>query len=126
MKIELDSFADNSNRIDAYNVGQVTIAGHTYHSSLLVSHDNISPNWSPQNLVELDKSHIEQIITLAPEIVLLGTGKSLVFPSESIVSPLREHNIGFEVMDTGAACRSYNFLINEGRLVVAALMMIEE
>jgi uncharacterized protein len=126
MKIELDSSSENSNRVDAYNVGQVSIAGNTYRSSLLVSHNNISPDWSPESLAELDKSHIEQIITLDPEIVLLGTGKRLVFPSESVVSPLRENNIGFEVMDTGAACRSYNFLLNEGRLVVAALMMIEE
>ncbi|MBT7950635.1 MAG: Xcc1710-like domain-containing protein [Gammaproteobacteria bacterium] len=126
MKIELDSFVGVSNKIDAYNIGQVTIAGNIYQSSLLISHDTIVSDWSPQSFSELATSHLEQIIALGPEIVLLGTGKNLIFPSDSVIAPITEQNIGFEVMDTGAACRSYNFLINEGRPVVAALMMIEE
>jgi uncharacterized protein len=126
MKIELDSFVGTSNKIDAYNIGQVTIAGNIYQSSLLISHDTIVSDWSPQSLSELATTHLEQIIALGPEIVLLGTGKNLIFPSDSVIGPIIEQNIGFEVMDTGAACRSYNFLINEGRPVVAALMMIEE
>ncbi len=126
MKIELDSFVGTSNKIDAYNIGQVTIAGNIYQSSLLISHDKIVSDWSPQSLSELATTHLEQIIALGPEIVLLGTGKNLIFPSDSVIGPIIEQNIGFEVMDTGAACRSYNFLINEGRPVVAALMMIEE
>ena len=125
MKIELDSLGPGRNRIDAYDVGQVTIANNVYHSSLLVSPDSIVSNWSPKIFSELDITHIEQIITLTPEIVILGTGKTLIFPPDSIMRPLIEHYIGFEIMDTGAACRSYNFLISEGRRVVAALLMIE-
>jgi len=68
---------------------------------------------------------MEQIMSLDPEIVILGTGRELHFPAESITRPLAENNIGLEIMDTGAACRSYNFLVGEGRRVVAALLMIE-
>lgn len=126
MKIDLDDSTGINNKIDAYNIGEISIANNTYYSSLLVSHDIIVSDWVPQTFSELSTAHIEQIIALGPEIVLLGTGKNLIFPSDSVVSPLTEHNIGFEVMDTGAACRSYNFLINEKRPVVAALMMIEK
>jgi uncharacterized protein len=125
MKIELDGLAGASNKIDAYTVGQVTIDDNVYRSSLLLSPDVIVADWSPQSFSELATPHIEQIITLAPEIVLLGTGRTLIFPSNSLMRPLIELNIGFEIMDTGAACRSYNFLMGEGRHVVAALLMIE-
>ncbi|MFT7460212.1 MAG: hypothetical protein ACI909_002900, partial [Planctomycetota bacterium] len=113
------------NKIDAYTIGQVTIAGNVYQSSLLISAESIMPNCLPQSFPELSSAHIEQIITLAPEIVIVGTGKTLIFPPDSLMRPLTEKNIGFEIMDTGAACRSYNFLVSEGRHVVAALLMIE-
>ncbi len=124
MKIELDSPGKAGNRIDAYTVGQITIANQVYQSSLLVSPDSIVPEWAPQSFAELTTPHIEQIITLAPEIVILGTGKTLTFPDEKLMRPIAERYIGFEIMDTGAACRSYNFLVSEGRQVVAALIMI--
>jgi uncharacterized protein len=66
MKIELDSFIGASNKIDAYNIGQVTIAGNIYQSSLLISHDTIVSDWSPQSFSELATSHLEQIIALGP------------------------------------------------------------
>ena len=126
MKIELDMTDSNSNKIDAYTVGQVTIATRVYHSSLLISADAIVSDWAPQSFTELATPHIEQIISLAPEIVILGTGNSLSFPSASLMRPITDRSIGFEIMDTGAACRSYNFLLSEGRHVVAALLMLEK
>ncbi len=125
MKIELDSISDSSNKIDGYSAGQVTITNKVYQSSLLVSPEVIVPDWPPKLFSDLAISHIEQIMTLTPEIVILGTGKSLTFPSELLLQPITECSIGIEIMDTGAACRSYNFLLGEGRHVVAALLMIE-
>lgn len=126
MKIELDSISDSSNKIDGYSAGQVTITNKVYQSSLLVSPDIIVPDWPPKLFSDLAISHIEQIMTLDPEIVILGTGKYLTFPSELLLQPITGRSIGIEIMDTGAACRSYNFLLGEGRHVVAALLMIEK
>ena len=126
MKIELDSISDSRNKIDGYSAGQVTITNKVYQSSLLVSPDIIVPDWPPKLFSDLAISHIEQIMTLDPEIVILGTGKSLTFPSELLLQPITGRSIGIEIMDTGAACRSYNFLLGEGRHVVAALLMIEK
>ncbi len=125
MKLELDIPNHDSYIIDAYTVGQVTIAGKVYQSSLLVSPDVIVPDWHPELFSELTASHIEQISAMEPEIVILGTGNTLNFPADSIMRPLTERYIGFEIMDTGAACRSYNFLVSEGRQVIAALLMID-
>ena len=56
------------------------------------------------------------------DVVLLGTGKSLVFPEPSMKKALKEKGLHIEVMDSGAACRTYNVLMAEGRRVVAALL----
>ena len=126
MKIELDNTAGNSNRVSAYTIGQITIDERVFHSSILVSAHTIDAEWTPEDISELQPEHFEAIIALTPEIVILGTGKSLVFPEDTIIKPLIDRQIGFEIMDTGAACRSYNFLLGEGREVVAALFVIDE
>jgi uncharacterized protein len=64
-------------------------------------------------------------VLLCPELLILGTGRRQRFPRAELLAPLAEAGIGWEVMDTGAACRTYNILMSEGRNVAAALLMIE-
>jgi len=125
VKIEIDIETKGRNKIDSYTIGSITIADTTYNSSLIVSADEIFIDWPPKSYHQLKPEHLEQVISLKPEIVLLGTGRVLSFPANEIIAPLITHHIGYEVMDTGAACRSYNFLMGEGRIVVAALFMID-
>ena len=54
----------------------------------------------------------------------MGTGKQQVFIDYNFVQILGRQNVGLEFMDTGAACRSFNILISEGRAIIAALFMI--
>lgn len=61
---------------------------------------------------------IEHLITLAPELILFGTGDTQVFPAPALLAPLYQKRIGFEVMNTRAACRTFNLLIAEGRNVM--------
>jgi uncharacterized protein len=70
----------------------------------------------------LQESHFTHLASLDSEIVLLGTGPKLRFPHPALTRPLIEARIGLEVMDTGAACRTYNILAGEGRMVVAAIL----
>jgi len=62
-------------------------------------------------------------VPLQPDIVVLGTGASLRFPHPRLTRALLEQRIGLEVMDTAAACRTFNILAAEGRRVAAALML---
>ena len=62
-------------------------------------------------------------VALEPEIVLLGTGDRQHFPHPRLLAPLTERRIGVEVMDTRAACRTFNILVAEGRRVAAALVI---
>ena len=63
------------------------------------------------------------IFSLDPEVVLLGTGQRQIFPAPSFRSQFVSAGIGVEIMDTGAACRTFNVLVAERRRVVAVLMM---
>lgn len=60
------------------------------------------------------------VATLEPEIVLLGTGEQQRFPHPRLTRELLTRGIGVEIMNTAAACRTYNILMLEGRRVVAA------
>lgn len=125
MKIELDDHAAEHYWIHEYGPGSVTISEQNYTTSLIVCPERIISDWPPQVFTDLSALHLEAIAELQPELVILGTGQDLHFPSAEVLEPLLAKSIGFEIMDTGAACRSYNILVSEGRRVVAGLLMIE-
>ena len=82
-------------------------------------------SWLPQNISDFKIEHFSSFTKEQPEIVLLGTGKKLTFPPQDCLSLLQQNNIGYEVMDTAAACRTFNVLAAEGRDVILAIVMIE-
>lgn len=125
MKIQFDAGGAGQNFIHGYAAGQVSINQQVYRRSLLVAPNRPVADWPPQTFSDLAAEHFEQIRQLAPEVVVLGTGSRLQFPRLADTRALIQANIGLEVMDTGAACRTYNLLMQDGRRVVAALLMIE-
>lgn len=109
--------------INGYKANKVLINHTPYHQSVIVSAQTLIDNWRPQTIDELLASDWEPVIALEPKIILLGTGPALKFPPTQIISPLIEAKIGFEIMDTSAACRTYTILMAEDRHVVAALLL---
>ena len=122
MKIQLEQ-AGPQNAIRAYAPGRITINQDTYTASLIVTPERIIPDWRPRAFGEITEADIAAIAALEPEVVLLGTGERLRFPPPALTRPLIEAAVGFEVMDTWAACRTYNVLMSEGRRVAAALLI---
>jgi uncharacterized protein len=119
--------AQNSRRnaFTAYGEGYVAVNGVRYETSLIVMPDGIAEDWKVQNLEALVHANIEDLAALKPELVLLGTGDVLRFPDPRLLVTLTHAGIGAEVMDTRAACRTYNILAEEGRNVAAALIIPE-
>jgi uncharacterized protein len=119
--------AQNSRRnaFTAYGEGYVAVNGVRYETSLIVMPDGIAEDWKVQNLEALVHANIEDLAALKPELVLLGTGDVLRFPNPRLLVTLTHAGIGAEVMDTRAACRTYNILAEEGRNVAAALIIPE-
>ena len=124
MKIELDDNPLGKYRINAYSSEGVVISETRYTGSVIVTPDAIIDDWPPRTFADLAVQHIQVLLNLEPEIILLGTGSSLRFPDNDILQPVYSGHIGLEIMDTGAACRAYNFLSAEGRKVIAALLQI--
>lgn len=125
MKIELDNSALERRRISAYARGSITIADESYRSSIIVTTERVVEDCLPEQARDLGESHIETLIELKPEVVLFGTGRRVAFPPDEACQLLYLRQIGFEIMDTGAACRSFNFLSGEGRRIAAALFMVD-
>jgi len=91
--------------------------------SFIISPQRLVEDWLPENLQELTSAHLQQVADLTPELVILGTGRTLQFPTPALTESLLMKGIGVEIMDTAAACRTYNVLMHEGRHVVAALIL---
>ena len=77
-------------------------------------------------LESLTHDNIAALALLKPELVLFGTGDLLRFPDSRLLASLAAARIGAEIMDTRAACRTYNILAEEGRNVAAALIIPPE
>ncbi|MDY6991634.1 MAG: Mth938-like domain-containing protein [Pseudomonadota bacterium] len=116
-------FADHVQyQITHYNIQGIVINQQHYKQSLIVMPHTLMP-WPVEQFEHLTQAHFEMIVTLAPEVVLFGSGQQLRFPSSELFMPLINAGIGVEVMDTYAACRTYTILGGEQRQVAAALII---
>src|ERR1043165_6133605 len=120
MKFHLNTAAGNI--FTGYGPGYVEINKQRYESNLLVSPEKISIDWVPAGFAALAREDFGKLLEWRPEIVLLGTGNSIRFPHPRLTADLTAAHIGIEVMDVQAACRTFNVLAGEGRLVLAALI----
>lgn len=110
------------NLITAYGADGFFINGVEYRCELAVSPDAVKENWVPSSPAAVAAEDLASLLELGPALVLLGTGSRQQFPAPSVLRPLIEAGVACEVMDSGAACRTYNILASEGRRVVAALL----
>ena len=109
--------------VRGYTPGRLRIGDHDYARSVIVSAATLIDDWRPQQIDELTAADLEPALAIRPEVLLLGSGARQVFPAPELLAQLYAARIGFEVMDTGAACRTYNVLVGEGRHVAAALII---
>jgi uncharacterized protein len=121
MKLHLDNGAGNI--IRAHTETEVVINQRAYTASVIVAPDRPIAGWPPQSFDQIRGEDIAVIADFGPEVVILGTGARLRFPPAALTATLTTRGIGVEVMDTPAACRTYNLLAADGRRVVAALLM---
>ncbi len=122
MRLQLENPV-GTNLVRSYGPGLLRIGERTHATSLIVTATSIIAPWRPTTARELRAADLEPLLGLAPAVVLLGTGERQQFPDVQVLRILHEQRIGVEVMDTSAACRTYNVLVAEGRSVAAALIV---
>ncbi|HRD65065.1 MAG TPA: Mth938-like domain-containing protein [Candidatus Competibacter sp.] len=121
--LEIDA---NRYFVRSYGPGWVNVNEREVRQSLIVMPERLVTDWPPQGFAELEEIHFAAVASLEPEMVVLGTGSRQRFPHPQLIRPLLAKGIGVEVMDTAAACRTYNVIMLEGRRVAAVLLMITD
>lgn len=122
MKLHLDEH-EGIHVVEAYQEDAVTISGTRHTSSLVVTQDQVIPDWRPGSISDITGADLEVILDLSPEVVLLGTGRALTFLPPQMLGDFMARGIGVEFMDSHAACRTYNILAAEYRKVAAAIII---
>jgi uncharacterized protein len=111
------------NVIRGYSPGELRINDDTFNATVIIGASVVRTESTVLGVTDLRDTHVTRILTLEPELVLLGTGTRQEFPLPSFGAQFLRVGIGFEVMDTGAACRTFNVLVGEQRRVVALLIV---
>ena len=111
------------NVFTGHGAGFVRLGVVEYHDNLIVTPERIVTSWAPGGFDQLSEADFSALAALEPEVALLGTGATLRFPHPRLTRALVDAGIGLEVMDTPAACRTFNILAAEGRKVAAALFL---
>lgn len=122
MKLHADPLT-HLNTVTAYGPGFIEINKVRHDFSLIVAPDQPLARWSATDFETLTADDFAALLALSPEVALIGTGSRQRFPHPRLTSPLTAARVGIEVMDTPAACRTYNILMAEGRRVVAAFLL---
>ena len=110
-------------RISSYGEGYVIVNDVRHTSSIILYPDHVDPTWARTALADVTAEDIAHVVADSPAIVLLGTGRAQHFPPAAILEPAYSRGIGVEVMNTMAACRTFNVLAAENRDVIAALIL---
>jgi uncharacterized protein len=113
----------SQNTITGYGIGFLEVNQTPYSHALIIQPEGEVLAWPVEEIQDLSEDHFSMISALLPELVIVGTGKKQVFLNPKILQPLIKAKIGFEMMDSQAACRTYNILMGEGRKVLAAILL---
>jgi uncharacterized protein len=121
MKFHLQAVTGNV--VTGLGPGWVRVNATEYRESLLLDARDIVPGWARAGFTGLTVEDFARMLALAPEIAILGTGARQRFPHPRLYHALTEAGVGLEVMDTAAACRTYNIIAGEGRRVAVGLLI---
>lgn len=121
MKLDLDR--NNGNLIRSFAGDQVLVGSTVFREPVIISMDSIIADWAPPPVESLSLADLRAALDLEPEVILLGTGPTQRRPPSAATAAILRLGVGIEVMNTAAACRTYNVLASEYRRVVAALFI---
>jgi len=113
---------EGANLIRRYGADFIVIGEREIRASCIVGAQVLMP-WTPRSVEELSAESFTPLFELTPEVVVLSTGTTQRFPRAVLRAEFATRKIGLEVMEMGAACRTYNVLVGEERRVLAAVLL---
>lgn len=122
MKLHSDTtFGLNS--VTGYGPGYVAVNGRRHETSLVLGPRTLETDFPATSFDAITAEALAPLAGRPCDVLLIGTGNRQKFPPASVLRPIFEAGVGVEVMDTGAACRTYNVLNAEGRNPLALLIV---
>ncbi len=109
--------------VTGYDDSGVEINAQHYGYSLTVLPERLPQPWDVPGFDALTTEHFARIEEELPDVVILGTGARQRFVHPRLLAPFAARRVGVECMDSKAACRTYNILMQEGRKVTLALII---
>ena len=100
---------------------EIQIGADVYRHAIAITSDEVIDDWPDINVADLQDNDFSALLASNPEVIVLGTGAAIQFPSRDLVFAMARRGVGFEVMDSAAAARTFNVLAGEGRQVAAVL-----
>ena len=125
MQIKFNNVKSNANKIISYSNDCFQLSGKVVQKNIVISRKRVCEDFLTDDYQDFALQHLDKLMLWQPEIIVIGSGKKLNFPNKEWADYVNKKNVGFELMNTGAACRSYNLLIDEGRNVVACLFLMK-
>jgi uncharacterized protein len=122
MQFTLDARGD-VNLVRAYSAGEIRVGERIVRSNCLIGAHTLIEPWGPDSVDDLALEHMAAVFDLEPQLALLGTGSTHVNPKPGLRGAFNARGIGLEAMTLGAACRTFNVLVQEERRVVAMLFV---
>ena len=120
-------FAEDHNRaryrITGYEANGIGINGRVFNQSLVLSPMDLLTEWEPQQFSQLEAAHLDPLYEMKPDVLILATGAKQLFPNKEVLRRLAKEQIGFEIMSTQSACRTFNIIMSEDRNVVIGFFM---
>ena len=113
----------SANIVTGMGPGWVRVGATEYRGNIVLLPDAVVEGWAPGGIDALVEADYAALLSYTPEMVLLGTGARQRFPHPRLLQALSAAHVGVEVMDTRAACRTFNILVAEDRRVAAALIV---
>jgi uncharacterized protein len=101
----------------------IRIGEETLTASVALTAERIVDEWQAKAIADMTIADLEPVLAEKPELLVLGTGWTPCLPPRELMFALARRGIGLEMMDTPAACRTFNILIAEGRRPAAVLLL---
>lgn len=109
--------------IRSYEDGEILINETRYRQHLILTTDKLITDWQPGPFADVTREQLAPLLALDIDVLLIGTGEHQQFLSPALMTDFIRQGIGIEVMNTAAACRTFNVLVGEGRRVAAGLFV---
>ena len=122
MKLQPDP-KEALNTVTRYDARYIEINEKRFNQSIMLMPQGVVEECQVQRFDDLSRQDFSKMIEKKPALVIFGSGQRIRFPVPSLIQDLIQARIGFETMDTQAACRTYNILMSEGRLVLGAFLI---